>query len=82
LSGIGILTCSDAISKAAEIYINFTENAFDFMMRACMGIAKDIHEDQGLKKSLNISETFPTTSDYEQIKTKIEQLCEELERRA
>lgn len=79
---MGIVKCSDAIKQAASIYVNFTENAFDFMIRACMGISRNVHEDQGVKKSLNISETIPVTTSYEQIRQKIEQLCEELEKRA
>ena len=82
LAGMGIVKCSDAIKNAAHIYVNFTENAFDFMIRACLGIAKNVHEDQGVKKSLNISETIPVTTNYDHIKKKIEQLCEELEKRA
>ena len=82
LTGMGIIKCSDAIKYAAHIYINFTVNAFDFMIRACLGIAKNIHEDQGVKKSLNISETIPVTSNYAEIKKKIEQLCDELAKRA
>ena len=47
---MGVVKCSDAIAMATAIYINFTENAFDFIMRACLGIARNVHEDQGLKK--------------------------------
>ena len=82
LSGLGVIKCSDGIALATAVYVNFTENAFDFIMRACLGIARNIHEDQGLKKSLNISETFTAITDYEQIKSKIEKLCQELESRA
>ena len=45
LAGLGIVKCSDGIKLATYIYINFTVNAFDFMIRACLGIAKNIHED-------------------------------------
>ena len=82
LAGLGIVKCSDGIKLATSIYIYFTVNAFDFMIRACMGIAKNIHEEQGVKKILNISETIPVTSNYEEIKNKIEQLCEELSSRS
>ena len=68
---MGIIKCSDAVKFASHVYINFTENAFDFMIRACLGIAKNIHEEQGVKKSLNVSETIPVTSNYEEIKKKI-----------
>ena len=82
LAGLGIVKCSDAIKCATNVYINFTVNAFDFMIRACMGIAKNVHEDQGVKKSLNVSETIPVTSNYEEIKKKMEQLSDELAQRA
>ena len=68
--------CFDIQTKATEIFINFTENAFDFLIRASFGIAQNTHEEQGVKKSLNVSETIPITSSYDVIKTKIEDLCE------
>ena len=74
--------CGDISSKATEIFINFTENAFDFLIRASFGIAKNTHEEQGVKKSLNVSETIPITTCYETIKGKVETLCDELSQRA
>ena len=41
-----------------DIQINFTANAFDFLVRGSFGIAKNYHEDIGIKKSLNVSETM------------------------
>lgn len=32
LKGIGVQTCKDIISKGAEIYLNFTPNAWSFLM--------------------------------------------------
>jgi hypothetical protein len=51
-------------------------------MRASLGISSNTHGETSIKKSLNIAETFPLTTDYEFIKNKIKQLCEELESRA
>ena len=65
-----------------EVAINFTDNAFDFLIRSSLGIAKNVHEDQGLKKSLNCSETFPAISEYTLLKDKVEKLCKELDERA
>ena len=65
-----------------EVAINFTDNAFDFLVRSSLGLAKNVHEDQGLKKSLNCSETFPMITDYLLIKEKVEKLCHELDDRA
>ena len=63
LLGMGIKLCSDVIDKAMDIYINFTENAFDFLIKSALGIAKNTHDEAGLKKSLNVSQTFPTITD-------------------
>eukprot|EP00347_Sterkiella_histriomuscorum_P000041 403377409 len=82
LLGMNIKTCSDVIDKAVDIYINFTENAFDFLVKSAIGIARNTHEEAGIKKSLNISQTFQVLSEFIQIKAKLEELCEELEQRA
>lgn len=55
LLGMGIKICDDVLEKAMDIYINFTENAFDFLIKSALGIAKNIHDETGLKKSLNVS---------------------------
>lgn len=75
-------TCADIQTKATEIFINFTENAFDFLIRASLGIARNTHEEQSIKKSINVSETIPITANYEIIKGKLETLCNELSERA
>jgi DNA polymerase kappa len=78
LLGMGIEMCSAIIEKAIDIYINFTENAFEYLIKSGLGIAKNTHEDIGIKKSINVSQTFPPTADYDQIKKKMEELCAEL----
>lgn len=82
LIGMGIEYCGDSIERAIDISINFTDNAFDFLIRSSLGVAKNVHEEIGLKKSLNCSETFPLISEYEQIKEKLSKLCKELDERA
>jgi len=82
LQEMGIKLCRDVIEQAASIYINFTENAFDFLIKASLGIYKNVHDQQGLKKSLNISKSVGLLSEYEPIKEKIRELCQELEARA
>ena len=44
LGGLEIFTCRDLLNKAAEIYINFTEKAFDFLARSALGLGKNVHE--------------------------------------
>jgi nucleotidyltransferase/DNA polymerase involved in DNA repair len=43
LGGLGIFTCRDLLNKAAEIYINFTEKAFDFLARSALGLGPNEH---------------------------------------
>lgn len=43
LLGLGVEYCKDANDKAVDIYVNFTENAFDFLIRSTLGIAKNRH---------------------------------------
>jgi hypothetical protein len=50
-----IIKCSDIIEKAVDIYINFTENAFDFLIKSALGISKNTHDETGIKKSINVS---------------------------
>ena len=45
LIGLDINTCDNILAKAADIFINLTENAFEFLVKAAMGIARCTHED-------------------------------------
>ena len=78
LLGMGITQCNDIVDKDIDIYINFSENAFDFLLKSAMGLSKNTHEDIGIKKSINVSQTVPVMSEYEPIKQKLEELCEEM----
>lgn len=55
LIGMDIVKCSDIVDKAVDIYINFTENAFEFLLKSALGISKNTHDDTGIKKSINVS---------------------------
>ena len=79
---MGIKTCSDVLDKAVDIYINFTENAFDFLVKSAIGIARNTHEESSIKKSLNVSLTFTAIQEFDDILKKLEELCEELQQRA
>lgn len=43
LGGLNIFTCKDLLDKAAEIHINFTEKAFDFLIRSALGVSGNFH---------------------------------------
>jgi DNA polymerase kappa len=57
LNGLGISNCGDIISKAPEIFVNFTENAFAFLMQCALGVSRCVHE-QTVQKSISTSKTF------------------------
>ena len=79
LGGLEIFTCRDLLNKAAEIYINFTEKAFDFLAKMALGLGKNTHEkfDQ-IKKSMSVCYSFKPMSDAKQIKEKLEQLITDI----
>jgi DNA polymerase kappa len=43
LSGLNIYTCKDLVEKATEVYVTFTEWAFEFLVKCALGISKCIH---------------------------------------
>ena len=69
LAGLDIYTCRDLLNKAAEIYINFTEKAFDFLARSALGLGKNVHEkfDQ-IKKSLSVCFSFKPMTNQDEIR--------------
>ena len=75
LGSLDIYTCRDLLNKAAEIYINFTEKAFDFLVRSALGLGKNIHEkfDQ-IKKSMSVCYSFKPMTTEEEINAKLETL--------
>jgi DNA polymerase kappa len=44
LNGLGIHTCKQIIEKSVEIYVNFTPNAFQFLISCALGISRVVHE--------------------------------------
>lgn len=58
LGGLNIFTCKDLLDKATEIYINFTEKAFDFLVRSALGVGGNQHERQDIKKSMSVCYSF------------------------
>ena len=79
LGGLEIFTCRDLLNKAAEIYINFTEKAFDFLTRSALGLGKNMHEkfDQ-IKKSMSVCYSFKPVNNPEEIRVKLEQLMKDI----
>ncbi|CDW83427.1 dna polymerase iv kappa [Stylonychia lemnae] len=79
MNGLGIFTCKDIVTKGREIYINFTENVFDFLVKSALGIGKNLHDEQTqIKKSLSVAESFKTITIYEELKNKVIQLAKDL----
>lgn len=75
LNGLGINTCSDILTRASEIYIAFTENAFDFFIRSALGVARCYHETLEDRKSVNVSRTFPVITKVEEFEKKIREIA-------
>ena len=82
LSGMGIKYCQDTLERSIDIIINFTQNAFDFLVRSALGIAKNVHEDTGIKKGIHCSESVPLIKKYSEFVDLLTRLCKELASRA
>lgn len=63
------------LSRAAEIYVAFTENSFDFFVRASLGIGRCVHEDFDERKSFSVSRTFSVITKVEEFEAKIRELA-------
>jgi DNA polymerase kappa len=42
--GMGIETCADIITYATELYVNFSTNAFQFLLQSALGVSRVVHE--------------------------------------
>jgi DNA polymerase kappa len=40
LAGLNIYSCKDLIEKATEVYVTFTEYAFEFLIKCGLGISR------------------------------------------
>jgi len=54
LRGLGIETCGDIRRQAIMVWLNFTENAFEFMLKCSYGVYKAFHDDHS-QKSIGVS---------------------------
>ena len=81
LIGLGINTVEEILQFAPDIYINFTENAFEFLVKAAMGISRCTHDEEaGLmsKRSISFCKSFRAISRMDQFLNKIQSLSEKL----
>lgn len=78
LIGLGVHNCEDILSKKKEIKICFTENSFEFFIKAALGIARCFHEKSEERKSISVSRTFPTIANYKDMENKLRELSESI----
>jgi len=80
LNGLGIHYCQDLVDKCTEVFVNYSSNAFEFLMKAGMGIYRTVHE-YNIQKSLGVSSTFPEISTEADFVEKITACARELSER-
>lgn len=81
MHGLGIFTCADLILKASEIYLNFTENVFEFLIKSGLGVGKTLHDPSAqltIKKSLSVAESFKPVNNFDELMAKVKVLAKEL----
>ena len=44
LQGLNIYYCKDLVERATEVYVTFTEWAYEFLVKSALGISRCIHE--------------------------------------
>eukprot|EP00826_Nyctotherus_ovalis_P050627 TRINITY_DN6230_c0_g1_i1.p1 TRINITY_DN6230_c0_g1~~TRINITY_DN6230_c0_g1_i1.p1 ORF type:complete len:430 (-),score=138.13 TRINITY_DN6230_c0_g1_i1:627-1916(-) len=66
LNGLGFSTCKDIIDKAADLYVLFNEDNFEFYITQALGMSRNEHvsDDRGIQKNISISSTFHNISLY------------------
>ena len=68
LNGFGIHTCKDIENHLAEVYINFSEQFFEFLCKASHGIGRNRHDESDsklAKKSISFTKSFRSISRFE-----------------
>lgn len=78
LIGLDIHNCSDVIEKAVMIKLNFTMNAFEFLIKSSLGLGRVYHDTAEERKSINISRTFSPLSTFEEMSLKLRELANEI----
>jgi DNA polymerase kappa len=67
LSGLNIYSCSDLVEKSTEVYVTFTDWAFEFLVKSALGISRCVHEDTGgvlKQRSMGVCSTFKPITRY------------------
>jgi DNA polymerase kappa len=44
LAGLNIYLCKDLVERATDVYVTFTEWAYEFLVKSALGIARVMHE--------------------------------------
>lgn len=78
LFGLGVHSCEDILNKKREIKICFTENSFEFFIKAALGISRCYHEKLEERKSFSVSRTFSTISSMKDMEAKLKDLSESI----
>jgi DNA polymerase kappa len=68
LNGLNIYFCKDVVERATDVYVTFTEWAYEFLVKSALGIARVMHETdkEGIvgQKSMGVSSTFKSIHRY------------------
>jgi nucleotidyltransferase/DNA polymerase involved in DNA repair len=68
LNGLGVHSCLDIENHLVEIYMNYSETFFEFIVKASMGIGRNKHnelESDLKKKSISFTLSFRSITRFE-----------------
>lgn len=81
LAGLNVTTCKEIYEHATEIYLSLTELQFEFLVKASLGISRQMHDESAgnvAKRSISISKSFKVISRKEQYMQRIEEMVDTL----
>eukprot|EP00826_Nyctotherus_ovalis_P009689 TRINITY_DN12565_c0_g1_i5.p4 TRINITY_DN12565_c0_g1~~TRINITY_DN12565_c0_g1_i5.p4 ORF type:complete len:106 (+),score=36.23 TRINITY_DN12565_c0_g1_i5:66-383(+) len=71
--------CKDILQRAAELYVLFNREYFEFYIKSVLGISRNIHtEKEDMRKSVGVYSTFRNITLLTEFRAKIEELADEL----
>lgn len=75
LNGLDITICKDIMDNLFEVFVAFTENAFEFLIRSALGVSRCYHELPEERKSISVSRTFPVISKIPDMEKKVKEIA-------
>lgn len=75
LAGLGIQYCGELLQKPVDIYLSFTSNTFEYLLRSALGLSRCYHELSADKKIITVSRSFKLLTKQNEMEEKIKDIA-------